>query len=148
MAATHRLARSRGLGCVVVTFSPRPEAYFRPDTALPDICTVEDRVTRLTSAGADAVVVLPFSSALAAMPCEEFVHLLRTHLQMQLLSVGADFALGRDRAGTPTRLRELGLDVFEHELLPNALGTAKASSTSIRRAIATGMHNRAALAQG
>jgi hypothetical protein len=40
------------------------------------------------------------------------------------------------------------LDVFEHELLPNALGTAKASSTSIRRAIATGMHNRAALAQG
>jgi FAD synthase len=56
-------------------------------------------------------------------------------LQMRTLYVGPDFAFGAGRAGTPPRLREIGIDVRTHPLVMAAESDDKVSSSSIRRLI-------------
>jgi riboflavin kinase / FMN adenylyltransferase len=136
LAAASAAARNRGLQCVAVTFSPRPDVVWGRST-LPDICTLEERVTRLRRAGADRVVVLPFSKAFAAIPYNVFAEMLTDCLHMRLLHVGSDFALGAGREGTPAKLRQIGVEVRTHPLVMAANGQAKVSSSTIRSLIGT-----------
>jgi len=71
------------------------------------------------------VVVIPFTRAPAALTHVEFCALLTEHLDMRSLYVGEDFALGRRRAGTPDRLRELGLDVWTNRASPTHTARAR-----------------------
>jgi riboflavin kinase/FMN adenylyltransferase len=128
-----RQAGAAGARCVAVTFSPRPDEVFAPGSALPAICSLEERIARLRAVGADDVVVVPFSREVAAMGPEEFVGLLRGRLRARLLCVGEDFALGRGRAGTPERIRALGLPVVTVELVRARGEVEKISSSAIRR---------------
>jgi riboflavin kinase/FMN adenylyltransferase len=130
-------ARDHGLACVALTFSPRPDVVWGR-SALPDICPLEERVARLHRAGADRVVVLPFSKELAAIRYDVFAEMLTDCLQMRVLYVGTDFAFGAGRAGTPAKLREIGIDVQTHQLVMAADGEEKVSSSSIRRLISIG----------
>lgn len=136
-------ARTRGLLVTAVTFSPRPEAVFRPGSALPDIEDVDTRRARLLDAGADRVVILPFCHNLAKVTDAEFLDALCEHLGMQAVCVGADFTLGRGRQGTPQRIRELGHHLLEVKLVPGHDG--KLSSSTIRAAIAAGASRETAV---
>lgn len=138
LAATARLARERGLATVAVTFSPRPDEVFHGEDALPGLCSIEDRVNRLRRAGADDVVVIPFSCALAEIPAEEFASALVTDLGLEVLCVGPDFALGQGRRGTVEFLRGLGLKVFIVPFVLNPDGRSKISSSGLRREHARG----------
>jgi FAD synthase len=131
VSATRGLALPARLPVVAVTFSPRPEQFFQPDKALPDLCSIEERVRRLREAGADEVVVLPFGKALATASAAAFAQALSDDLGLRLLCVGEDFSCGRNREGTPDRLRELGLDVHVHPFLRDEHGT-KVSSSVLR----------------
>jgi riboflavin kinase/FMN adenylyltransferase len=137
-------ARRDGLECVVVTFSPRPDVVWGR-SALPDICPLEERIARLRRAGADRVVVLPFSKNFAGISYDVFAEMLTTSLRMRSLYVGDDFALGHARAGTPDSLRAIGIDVQTHPLVMAAGGDEKVSSSSIRRMISRGMPSRHAV---
>jgi riboflavin kinase / FMN adenylyltransferase len=134
LAAASRAARTEDLACIAVTFSPRPDVVWGR-SALPDICSLKERVERLKRAGADEVVVLPFSKAFAAIPYRVFAEMLTDCLQMRALHVGSDFALGADRIGTPLKLRAIGLDVWTHPLVMAACDGQKVSSSSIRHRI-------------
>lgn len=133
VARARRLARGRALALTALTFSPRPEQLFKPDAALPDLCPLPERVRRLRDAGADDVVVVPFTRALAALDAPSFVHHLVEDLGARLLCVGTDFALGRGRAGDVAALRALGLPVETVELVCDAAGE-KVSSSTLRAA--------------
>jgi riboflavin kinase/FMN adenylyltransferase len=146
LATTRSLADAHGLAAVAVTLAQRPEQVFRPDAALPDICSLDERVGRLRAAGVDGVVVLPFDRAVAEIDYRDFARMLIDDLGMRVLVVGEDFGFGRRRLGTPARLRELGIDVVGHPLVPNAAGTDKASSSSIRDALAAGVPRAVAMA--
>jgi riboflavin kinase/FMN adenylyltransferase len=137
LRASAAAARDRDLRCIAVTFSPRPDVAWGR-SALPDICPLAERVARLNRAGADRVVVLPFSKELAAISYDVFAEMLTTCLQMRTLYVGSDFALGAHREGTPAKLREIGLQVQTHPLVMAADGKDKVSSSSIRRLISRG----------
>jgi FAD synthetase len=97
---------------------------------------LDERIARLQRAGADRIVVLPFSKAFAAIPYRVFAEMLTDCLQMRALHVGSDFALGADRAGTAAKLRTIGLDVWTNPLVMTACGGERVSSSSIRRGIA------------
>jgi riboflavin kinase/FMN adenylyltransferase len=120
---------------------------FAPARALPDLCGLAERVRRLRRAGADHVVVMPFDRAIAAIAAEHLVCALRRDLGALGLMVGVDFALGAGRAGTPDRLRALGLDVRCAALSPSRIrpGT-KASSSELRRIVAATGSREGALA--
>jgi len=138
-------ARRRGVRLVAVTFSPRPDAFIAPEHALPDICPIQERTARLRAAGADAVVVLPFTRELMGVDAAAFVGHLVDDLGAVAICVGSEFALGRGRAGTVPALRELGIEVIAVPVVVLAGRTAKISSSSIRRAIDGGVPRHLAL---
>src|SRR3954452_2468760 len=146
LRSARRLAAQRDLALIAVTMNPRPDVLKSGGEALPDVCSLHERIVRLHWAGADDVVVVPFTLETAALTYADFCALLTEELGARAIYVGEDFALGRGREGTPELLRELGIDVHTHALVPSVSATGKASSTNVRNAIARGVDPRRALA--
>jgi FAD synthase len=103
--------------------------------------TLDDRVDHALSLGVDAVVVLPFTAAMAFQSAAEFVaHGLVGRLDARLLVVGDNFRCGRGGEGDVTRLAQLGAG---HGMLVEAVDLVAAagrrcSSTEVRRRLALG----------
>jgi riboflavin kinase/FMN adenylyltransferase len=133
-------ARAKDLAAVALTFNPHPRTVIRPGTAVTYLTSLEERVEQLQALGLDAVGILPFTSELAQLSPRDFLALLVDELQMRLLMVGPDFALGRNRAGTIGVMRQVGKELgFEVEVAPLlAEDGEKVGSSSIRQALAEG----------
>ena len=135
-------AAKRNLPAAVVTFTPHPLAVVNPAAAPRLLTPGDERLAALMASGApEHVVVVPFTTALAALTAEQFVDLLVDRFAVCELVVGYDHGLGRGRQGDVAVLRELGrtrgFTVQVVEARMDARGTA-ISSTAIRRAVAYG----------
>ncbi len=147
-----QLARARALVSVVVTFDPHPLEIVNPAAAPPLLTTREEKLDALSRTGVDVVVVLPFTSALAALSADAFVDdILRAQCKLQALLIGHDHGFGRNRMGDAGVLQALGqsrgftVDLVE----PVQAGEGHpVSSTAIRRAVAGGDLARAAVGLG
>lgn len=135
------LARAAGARCVAVSFDPHPDLVLaREFRALAPLTPLPEKQERLARMGVE-LHVLPFTRELAALSPEAFVE---THLiapfHPACLVVGADFALGRARAGNVERLRAIGrasgFEVEAVELLHS--GGEAVSSTRIRDLLGSG----------
>ena len=133
-------ARKKDLAAVALTFNPHPRTVIRPGIAMTYLTSLEERVEQLQELGLDAVGILPFTSELAQLSPRDFLALLVDELQMRLLMVGPDFALGRNRAGTIGVMRQVGKELgFEVEVSPLlAEDGEKVGSSAIRQALAEG----------
>ena len=133
-------ARTRHLAALALTFNPHPRTVIRPGIGVTYLTSLEERVEQLQALGLDAVGILPFTSELAQLSPRDFLALLVDELQMRLLMVGPDFALGRNRAGTIGVMRQVGKELgFEVEVAPLlAEDGEKVGSSSIRQALAEG----------
>lgn len=139
-------ARCEGLAAVAITFNPHPRAVLRPGLAVTYLTSLEERVEFLHRLGLDAVCVLSFTSELAQLSAEDFLTMLVEEMEMKLLVVGPDFALGRGRAGTPELMREIGASLgFAVEVAPLLEeSNEKVGSSAIRHALAEGDVERVA----
>jgi riboflavin kinase/FMN adenylyltransferase len=138
-AAGH--ARRRGHLCVALTFDPHPMGVVRPDRAPLLLSTLSDRIRLLGEAGAQAVLVVPFTRAVAAVHPKEFARtVLVDALRASMAVVGADYHFGADRRGDVPLLQDLGkqfgFDVDAVEVQADAV--ARLSSTRARELIAAG----------
>ncbi|MBM3523428.1 MAG: riboflavin biosynthesis protein RibF, partial [Alphaproteobacteria bacterium] len=90
----------------VLTFTPHPRRYFRPDQP-PFLLTRLRTKLRLVSAlGLDALFLLRFDAALAALTAAEFIdRVLLAALGIRHAAVGYDFVFGKGRRGDPEFLR-------------------------------------------
>jgi riboflavin kinase/FMN adenylyltransferase len=133
-------ARELNLLSVVVTFDPHPQKLLSPKTELPFLTSLEQRKALLKDAGAEVVIVLPFTQELAQLSAREFVGLLKDRLRLKELVIGPDFTLGRDREGNVSTLRKLGEDMgFTVTMVPPVrINGEMVSSTAIRGALAGG----------
>jgi riboflavin kinase/FMN adenylyltransferase len=99
-------ARSHDLLAVALTFYPYPAMViggFQPGYYL----TLPDAKARyLGELGIDLVVTHPFDDQVRHIRAADFVQALITHLHMQALWVGADFAMGYQREGNVAFLQE------------------------------------------
>jgi riboflavin kinase/FMN adenylyltransferase len=126
---------------VVVTFDPHPDVVlskrFEP---MPPLTPLAEKRARLTAMGVAEFHVLPFSREMAALEPEAFVDLHLMPLGPRALVVGADFALGRARAGNVERLRAIGAARgFEVVAVPlQSVDGAPVTSTRIRAALGEG----------
>jgi riboflavin kinase/FMN adenylyltransferase len=133
--------------CVAVSFDPHPDIVLAKEfRALAPLTPLPEKHERLAAAGIE-LHVLPFTRELAALSPEAFVE---THLVApfapRVLVVGADFALGRGRAGDVPRLSEIGRS-HGFEVVPVPLAAVDGgpvTSTRIRDALANGEVTRAA----
>jgi riboflavin kinase / FMN adenylyltransferase len=145
-------ASAAGLPSLLVTFEPHPLEILNPAAAPGLLTTREEKLVALDTTGLDYVAILPFDSALAALPAEEFVDriLLRT-FRMHSLLIGHDHGFGRGREGSVETLRALGAArAFDVEVVAPVQGRdgRPISSSVIRRAIASGELDTAASALG
>jgi riboflavin kinase/FMN adenylyltransferase len=133
-------ASAERLASIVVTLYPSPVTVLRPGTLVTYLCSLEERVSLLQALGVNSVGVLSFTSELAQLSYRQFLNLLREALNMRLLVVGPEFALGRDREGTVSRIRELGEDAGFAVATVQLLGKegGKVGSGAIREALVQG----------
>ena len=95
-----RVARTSGGEPVALTFDPHPARFFAPSLAPPMLSPLRRRIELLQEAGAEVVVVEPFTAELAAMSAEDFVEkVLAKDMGARHVVVGSDFSFGKDRHG-------------------------------------------------
>lgn len=103
------MATASGGEAVALTFAPHPARFFAPALAPPMLTTLERRAELLHQAGADVVLVEPFTAELARMDAEPFVEeVLAKEIGARHVVVGADFSFGKDRRGKVDLLESLG----------------------------------------
>jgi len=109
IATARRLADSSGGEVVALTFDPHPARLLAPALAPPLITTLERRAELLGDAGADVVVLEPFTHEFAAIQAEDFAtEVLHRGFRPSYVVVGYDFSFGRGRRGDTAMLESLG----------------------------------------
>jgi len=102
-------ARADGRRVVAVTFDRHPLSVVDPARAPLPLLSVNQKVEQLEAAGADLVVVLPFTEEFRDLSPDAFVReILVDGLSAQLVLVGEDFHYGRGGRGTIESLRSEG----------------------------------------
>ena len=101
LAQTVDHAAKKNLAPAVLTFDPHPAVVVAPERVPAMICTLEQRLRLLSSAGAERILVLPFTAEVARLTPEEFVsQILVDALETQAVFVGENFRFGHKQAGT------------------------------------------------
>jgi riboflavin kinase/FMN adenylyltransferase len=135
-----RQAKEQNLISGVVTFKQHPREVLSPQTKLPFLTSLAQKIRFIKDEGIKAVIPLSFALEIAQMSAHQFVSLLKKHLGMHGLIIGPDFALGRNREGNAVALRKLGQSMdFKVTVVPPATINGKViSSTAIRNTLAKG----------
>lgn len=130
----------------LLTFHPHPLKVLRPGTPLELLTTPEERLTLAGELGIDVGVIQPFTPELAHLEPPAFLDLLVRHLGLAGLTVGPDFALGRNRAGNLDVLAALGQEMgFAMDVMqPVQVAGEEVRSYTIRQALVSGEVERAA----
>lgn len=135
------LAAAHDATTVALTFDPHPASVFSPATAPKQLTTMTRRIELLGAAGADVVVVEPFTRELANCAPHAFVDDVVLHaLRASAIVVGYDFSYGAGRTGTTEALRAHGSRAgVEVDVVPAVeIGGEVASSTRIRAHLRAG----------
>ncbi len=146
LGTMQQVAQARGLAPSVLTFHPHPTAVVAPDRIPPFICTLEQRLQLLQTAGVEQIFVLPFTEGVAQLSPEQFVsQILVDVLQAKAVFVGKNFRFGHKQAGTPEILQQLGVRLgFEsHFIEPVCFRGEVVSSSAIREYLKNGNVSRA-----
>jgi riboflavin kinase / FMN adenylyltransferase len=133
------LAATHNARVVALTFDPHPSATFGRAPVM--LASMERRVELLGEAGADRVIVEPFTRELASRDPEEFVgDIVIGALHARAIVVGYDFKYGARRTGTTETLvahgERAGVGVAIVPVIE--VGGEVASSTRIRAHLAAG----------
>jgi len=106
-----RSAKQAGVPSVVVTFFPHPQFILRGESRPYYLTLPEKRAQLLAELGVDYVFTYPFDQEISRLTAADFVAGLFENFHFRELLIGYDFALGKDRKGDSTRLKEIGEQV-------------------------------------
>ena len=134
-------ARALGLPLSVLTFSPHPHAFFKPDQTPYMLFPLAERLRLLREAGVQQVFIQKFDRRLSEMSAQDFIQkLLIGQLRARHVFTGAGFAFGHKRGGNSALLAAelqaagVGYTAMQAE---EGQGTA-ISSTRVRHALREG----------
>lgn len=136
-----RWAKAEGRPAIVATFDPHPVRLFQPHAEPFRLTTLDQREELFGQAGADAILVLHFDAAMAAMQAEAWVEKeLSRHLGAAGVVTGEDFTFGKGRGGNPQVMREVGarFGLSSRTVGPVSDDKGTISSSRIRDALKAG----------
>ncbi|OQA15848.1 MAG: Riboflavin biosynthesis protein RibF [Firmicutes bacterium ADurb.Bin356] len=135
---TCKVAKQNGWQSAVYTFYNHPKSAFGAEPKL--LSTVEERRSALLALGIDNIRMETFDSSIALLSPQAFVERLLSEFDMRAVSVGFNYAFGRNRQGSAHTLQTLGekygFKVFVVQ--PITLMQETVSSTRIRELIENG----------
>jgi len=137
------LAKELGGETAVLSFYPHPRMVLHPkDHGVRLLSSPKEKAELLANAGADHLVVYPFSPDFSRQSPEDYVrNLLVNGLRVHTVIIGHDHRFGRNREGDYASLRELA-DTFGfrvEEIPAHMIDSVQISSTKIRRALDEGL---------
>src|ERR1051325_3702134 len=132
-------AHANEASAVVLTFDPHP-ATVLGGQEIKCLTLPDERAELLAQFGVDIVITEHFTRELSMVSAYEFMSRLKSHLGLQHLLIGYDFALGKGREGNAKRLTEIGSELRYTLEVVSALSDESGviSSTEIRKLIETG----------
>lgn len=137
-----RLRDSFGLPLVAMTFSPHPRTLTGKPNGHDRLLTpLAEKAALLEDAGADYLLVVPFTRELASTPPREFAETyLAGQCRARHVVCGFNFTFGYMGAGTPEDLVRWGPELrFTVSVIPPfSLGGSTVSSTRVRTALDVG----------
>lgn len=129
-----RQASARSLPLLVVTFDRHPAAILAPERCPPALGSIGAKLRALRQLDVPLTLVLPFDAALAATSAETFLdRLLKGTLHAEQVVIGHDFAMGKDRVGSPDWLA----DHIETVVVPPFEVDGRRVSSSLIRSLVT-----------
>lgn len=133
-------ARLKNLISGVVTFKQHPQRLLKPQSSLPFLTNLPQKIKLLKDEGVEAIITLSFTLELAQTGAHQFVSLLQKYLRMCGLVLGPDFSLGRNKEGNVAVLRALGQSMnFSLTVVPEiTINGEVVSSTAIRNTLSRG----------
>jgi riboflavin kinase/FMN adenylyltransferase len=131
---------------IVVTFFPDPSDFFNPKREAFYLSTPSEKVRLLGQLGVDQVLTFHFTDQFSRLTAREFISVLVEKIGLDILVIGRDFALGKDREGTVPVIKSLGETMgFSVEIVERIeLKEQEVSSTRIREFLAAGQVYQAA----
>ena len=137
--ATREEAADRGLTSLAVVFEPPPVEVLQPGTSVPRLAPLPMNLRRI-EARVDQAIPIRFDEEVRELSAEEFLDALAPSVSLRGLTMSSRSAFGRDRGGTPQRMRQLAAERgFTLRLVdPVEVAGAPVSSTRIRAAIGDG----------
>lgn len=93
-------ARALGVPALALTFDPHPRSVHDPESDVPLVTTLDDRLDRLEALGIDIAYVQHYTLDYAAASARHFVQSqLIDQLKARAIVVGEDVRFGRDNEG-------------------------------------------------
>ncbi len=103
------IAQREGVPALALTFEPHPRDFFKSGQPVFRLTPAPEKALLLKAVGLDGMAVRSFDAALSALtPQAFFEQFLVQEFGARHLVVGKDFHFGKNRAGTPDLLKELG----------------------------------------
>ncbi len=136
-----RYAQQEDVPAMAMTFHPHPRAFFSQKDEPRAIDPFHIKCRRIKAYGINAMLVLPFNKALAAMSADNFIQdILVDALNVTSITVGHDFCFGAKRRGTISMLREAGerYGFIVHSIGAQQCNEETISSSKIRSALSDG----------
>ena len=139
-------AHSTGAIAVVLTFHPHPAIVLGRRENPYSLTTPEERAGLLEQLGVDAVITQPFDQSVAMTSARDYMAHLVASLDVRMLWVGHDFALGHNREGNVAALHKIGAEqgFRVHEFDPISIDGEVVSSSQVRKLLHEGDLKRAA----
>lgn len=132
-------AKQHAKRCIILTFDIDPDELMRP-ARTAKLMSNEARLYALEHSGADALAVMHFSRACAALSARAFLEHVFADSKPYAIHVGANFRFGAHASGDTAFLRswceERGIQVCVHALFEGEGGVVSASR--IRAALQAG----------
>jgi riboflavin kinase/FMN adenylyltransferase len=132
---------------LALSFHPHPGRVLAPERAPLLLTSLRQRVRYIAERGIDALILLHFTSRLAAVEAQAFVtDFLLGELRATQIVAGERVGFGRGRSGNTALLAEMSRQRrFDLEVVPAVrAGGEVVSSSRIRAAVAAGDLDRAA----
>lgn len=147
-----KMAQQNGAVPVALTFYPHPREIIGSRPAPKLLIPPEKKAALLHRYGVNAVVTVPFTKEFSAMPPNEFIHncLESENIELCGICVGSNWRFGADGTGDVKNLATFAAQghfdfTAVNELAPSG---EMISSTLIRRAISTGLLDKAEVMLG
>jgi riboflavin kinase/FMN adenylyltransferase len=136
------LGAEQSLTPTVITFDRNPLAILDPANCPEYLLSPRQKLEKLSEAGVDATLVIPFDKAFSQSPPEDFVsRVLVDALHAKLVLVGSDFRYGVRGSGNVETLKASGArEGFEVRLVDEVRAGEgrRASSSWVREALVAG----------
>lgn len=135
------IAKENNGETLMITFDPHPRQVLQPDSPVPLITSLEEKIELLESFGLDHLLIIPFTLKFSRTSSVQFIRdIIVNTIQTKKLVIGYDHQFGRNREGSFEHLKEYGpLYGFEvEEISAKDVDDVKVSSTKIRKAIQEG----------